>query len=87
MPLFLVNQEVREERATLMLAQQVSPCCTENNTSVNCEPEPLFVQIVNDPLALVALYQFLPARELILQLHQLQQKSIFCIAESLPFVE
>lgn len=60
------NQEVREECATLVLAQQVSPYCTENNASVNYEPEPLFVQIISDPLALVALYQFPPAKEPIL---------------------
>lgn len=55
------NQEFREVRATLRLAQQVAPDCSENNSGVN-----LCLQESSDPLVWVALYQFPPAKERLL---------------------
>lgn len=71
-----INQEFREVYGTLRLAQQVAPDCNENNSGVN-----ICLQESSDPLVWVALYQFPPAKEIILELHQLQQKSVYCIAE------
>lgn len=42
------------------------PYCSENKSDGNSEPEPLFAEIIADPLALVALHQFPLAKETIL---------------------